>query len=324
MTEYPTYCPISGDQTKEELTDGDYREIKCPTCGIYRISSSLEVALSNNPKINTREKAVISHYIRQKNEAGEHPFFSGDLIDRIVEELSLPGLAAQIDNLILYLGQNTSIGERSPFSRPALKAVAGALDNRNVSFVCQYLFDQGYILHDHQNLYFTNEQASLGLNMKGWERFYELEKGKVDRCLAFMAMPFGDARLDEIYLKWFKPACKAVGFELRRVDERPEAGIINNKMMVDIRKSRFIIAELTTENRGVYWEAGFAEGLNRPVIYTCDEQYKNETPLHFDIRQHHTVFWTDTNLLDAAKRLVITIQATVPEAKLIDVDEIQW
>ncbi len=319
-----TICPISGDQTNEKSTDGDYRDIACPSCGEYKISGSLAVSLPMDSNINTRERAILSHYIRQKNEAKEHPFFRGNLIDRIIQEHALPELPEQIDNLVLYLGRNTNIGQTAPFHISALKAVAGALDDRNISFVCSCLFEQNYLVTGHKHLIFTNGQAALGLHMKGWQRYYELEKGKVDHRLAFMAMPFRNDRLDEIYLKWFKPACRAVGFELRRVDERPEAGIINNKMLVDIRKSRFVIAELTTENRGVYWEAGFAEGMNRPVIYTCDEEYKKNNPLHFDIQQHHTVFWEDTNMLDAAKRLVVTIQATIPEAKSIDVDEIVW
>jgi hypothetical protein len=69
--------------------------------------------------------------------------------------------------------------------------------------------------------------APIGLDATGWERFYERSG---ERRLAFMAMPFEKPHLDEMYLKWFKPACQLVGFELRRVDERPEAGIINNKI----------------------------------------------------------------------------------------------
>jgi hypothetical protein len=247
------------------------------------------------------------------------------LINKIICELPFPKWKEQLDNLIVYFGRLTSYGQSIEFNQTTLRAVAGALDEQAVSFLCQHLLDQQYISHpNNPHITFINGKARLSMNIKGWERFDELEKGMVDSRLAFMAMPFGDTRLDEIYLKWFKPACKAVGFELRRVDEKPEAGIINNKMMVDIRKSRFIIAELTHENRGVYWEAGFAEGLNRPVIYTCDGEYQKASPLHFDIRQHHTVFWTDKNLEDAAKKLIITIQATVSEAKLIDVEKIQW
>jgi hypothetical protein len=38
------------------------------------------------------------------------------------------------------------------------------------------------------------------------------------------------------------------------------------------------------------------------------------------------VFWHEEaeGQLEAVKKLVITIQATVPEAKMIDVEEIEW
>jgi nucleoside 2-deoxyribosyltransferase len=44
---------------------------------------------------------------------------------------------------------------------------------------------------------------------------------------------------------------------------------IDDQMRVALRTSRFVVADLTRGNRGAYWEAGFAEGLGRPVIYTC-------------------------------------------------------
>ena len=48
-------------------------------------------------------------------------------------------------------------------------------------------------------------------------------------------------------------------------------------MLVEIRRARFLLAELTGDNSGVYWEAGYATGLGRPVFYTCQ---KGVTP-HF-------------------------------------------
>ena len=51
----------------------------------------------------------------------------------------------------------------------------------------------------------------------------------------------------------------------------PKAGLIDDRLRVEIRTSRFLIADLTHENAGAYWEAGFAEGLGKPVIYTCEK-----------------------------------------------------
>lgn len=83
----------------------------------------------------------------------------------------------------------------------------------------------------------------------------------------------------------------------------------------------FLIAELTQGDHGVYWEAGFAEGLGKPVIYTCEKFYFNEKKTHFDTNNLHTVLWEDDKdkLDEAAKQLKITIRATLPdEAKLED------
>jgi len=41
-------------------------------------------------------------------------------------------------------------------------------------------------------------------------------------------------------------------------------------MRVEIRSAKFLVADLTDENRGAYWEAGFGEGLGKKVYYTCE------------------------------------------------------
>lgn len=132
-------------------------------------------------------------------------------------------------------------------------------------------------------------------------------------------MKFGDENLDRIFNDCFVSAVKKTGFSLERVDTNPEAGLIDDKIRVDIRNSRFIIADLTDENRGVYWEAGYAEGLGKPVIYTCEKKYFDEHKTHFDTNHHLTIVWEVEKLEEAAKRLKATIRATLPdEAKMTD------
>ena len=82
-----------------------------------------------------------------------------------------------------------------------------------------------------------------------------------------MAMPFGNTLLDHVYAECFKPAVSKTGFDLRRIIDNPPAGPIDDRLRVEIRKSRFMVCELTHQNAGAYWEGGFAEGLGRPVIY---------------------------------------------------------
>jgi hypothetical protein len=103
------------------------------------------------------------------------------------------------------------------------------------------------------------------------------------------------------------------------------SGLIDDQLRVAQQTSRFVIADLTHANNGAYWEAGFAEGLGRPVIYTCRQTEWDELDergrrkVHFDASHLVTIIWDPTHLDDASTRLTATIRATLPgEAKMTD------
>jgi nucleoside 2-deoxyribosyltransferase len=134
-----------------------------------------------------------------------------------------------------------------------------------------------------------------------------------------MAMPFGDSMLDKMFFECFKPAVRKTGFELVRLDENPPAGLIDNRLRVEIRTSRFLVADLTGGNPGAYWEAGFAEGLGKPVIFTCEKGFFDTKKTHFDTNHFHTIRWEADSPGEAEERLKETIRATLPdEAKMTD------
>lgn len=81
-----------------------------------------------------------------------------------------------------------------------------------------------------------------------------------------MAMRFGDEEMDRVFRNYFKPAAKLAGYDLYKLDDEPRAGLIDDRLRLDIRTSRFLIADLSHANKGAYWEAGYAEGLGRPVF----------------------------------------------------------
>jgi nucleoside 2-deoxyribosyltransferase len=138
-----------------------------------------------------------------------------------------------------------------------------------------------------------------------------------------MAMRYGDEQLDGIVRDHFTPEVRKTDFDLRRLDEGQAAGLIDDQLRVAIRTARFLVCDLTHGNRGAYWEAGFAEGLGKPVIYTCrrdvfqDRQHADHP--HFDTNHMVTVTWDLAEPGAAARRLKDTIRATLPaEARLTD------
>ena len=128
-----------------------------------------------------------------------------------------------------------------------------------------------------------------------------------------MAMPFGNEEVDEAFFKIFKPAVEATDFSLIRVDKDPPAGLIDNRLRTEVRTSRFVIADLTHTNPGAYWEAGFAEGLDKPVIYTCEESFWEGSGTHFDTEHSHTIIWSLSSVKSSIEKLMSTIRATFPK-----------
>ena len=135
-----------------------------------------------------------------------------------------------------------------------------------------------------------------------------------------MAMKFNQPEVTRIYQDAFKPAAQRAGFLLKSMLETQAAGLIDDRMRVLLRRARFVVADLThDENYGAYWESGFAEGLGKPVIYTCEANHWEARKSHFDTNHLTTVIWETSSPSAAEQKLLDTIRATLPAvAKMID------
>ena len=127
----------------------------------------------------------------------------------------------------------------------------------------------------------------MNLTLKGWEKYYDANRGKLAFRQVFLARQFDAGDLDDIVKEYIRPTVKEFGYELLDMLDVSETGIIDNIMRERIRISAFVIADLSHENTGVYWEGGYAEDLGKKVIYTCEKKANR----HFDIRNCQTCFW---------------------------------
>ena len=162
------------------------------------------------------------------------------------------------------------------------------------------------------------------LSFKGWEQAEILRQTTRDNRLGFMAMAFNIERLEKVFDQCFKSAAKDAGFELCRLSDGQGAGLIDAQLRVRIRAAKFLLADLSTGNKGAYWEAGFAEGLGLPVIYVCERKmWENEDRSmrpHFDTNHMNTVVWKDGELDQARVRLRNMIRDTFPAEATIGPD----
>jgi predicted Rossmann-fold nucleotide-binding protein len=103
----------------------------------------------------------------------------------------------------------------------------------------------------------------------------------------FVVMSFSpDPKLEDAYQS-FVDVCKEYQYECKRLDDLNALDRIIPEIFMSIQKSAFVIVDLTEERANVYYELGFAQGLNKPVVITA---YKG-TLLPFDINDIPTIFW---------------------------------
>jgi len=137
-----------------------------------------------------------------------------------------------------------------------------------------------------------------------------------------MAMAFGDSELTMVLNNCFRKAVSETGFELRVLNdhEHQRAGLIDDRLRTELKGARFLVVDLTLENGGAYWEAGYGEGLGKPVIYTCkksvfEERRKSGGGTHFDTNHHLHILWDVSDLGSVIAELKACIRATIPEAQ---------
>ena len=306
-------CPLCDEiYCESEPPTGRNTRYHCWRCGEFILTSTARSTLKSLLGDYPTGRTLLS-YVVQKMQGNDPPTLDHRTIKAILTNSSLPSLKEQENNLVLYLGNNSRPGVMEEIQLGRLFAVVGSINLAGLDFMIVHLEQSGLLKHLR-----NPNQDRFALTMKGWERYEEIRRGNIDSKKAFMAMPFNDSTLDEVYAR-FKVAVAQTGFDLRRIDERPKAGLIDDRLRVEITTSRFLIAELTGENHGAYWEAGFAEGLGRPVIYACDKASFKATTTHFDTNHHLTILWEKDHINEALDELKATIRATLPdEAELQD------
>ena len=181
-----------------------------------------------------------------------------------------------------------------------LAATIGAVDSEDVLWAVRNLDEQKHIKGIWQG-YFTNGW----LTASGWQRIDELRRAHIASRYAFFARQFRNPELDELYNRCLRDAVAQTGYELRTVTQK--AGHFDAIIEDEIRRCRFLIADLSDGNAGAYWEAGLAEGLGKDVVYIC----KGGVATHFDTDHRQTVRWDLADLSDTAARLKAVIRNTL-------------
>ena len=246
--------------------------------------------------------------IDQRNQGNEQPLINNDIIDYVKDKPALP-VHERADRLLRCLVNSTGItGEfvtlgtladtPDPYGHRGLSegstfweamAWSESIKASEVEFFLDYLLERGWIKGQRQG----HGMGHFSVTIHGYSHIADVSINR-DLSQAFVAMWF-DESLNEAYDKGIKPAIERAGYDAFKINEKPDVDKIDDEIIGEIRRSRFLVADFTHGDKGargsVYYEAGFAYGLGLPVVRSCRKDIIDRNELHFDVRQHYHVVW---------------------------------
>ena len=307
-------CPVCNEdylsETPKPLQYMNGNRYQCRRCGTFDLDRSLEK--SGNANLE-RARHFISAWIRQQTKSGIFPVVVGKGMDLTrddwplqFEHMGFPSTVNErLDALLSAYADRSSHYLQAALdqSQPQLISEVAARDSFEVRALTNFLVEFGYIEHPPPN------RHDLRITGKGWLHIDALRHSKGAGDSAFIAMWF-DACTED-YRKAAIAAVQRCGYRPAIVDQEEFNGFVMDRVVALIRQSRFIIADFTCGKEvdakeqakvqqgvrgGVYWEAGMAYGLNKPVIHTCKDSDEARRRMHFDVEQYRTIFWKDDQL----------------------------
>lgn len=325
-------CPLCFTELSSPLEVLELEDtlVQCQNCGTHTFAFRAMAMLRSRPQTGWWKRNAVAHLI-QKIPRGK--MITAEMFEALEREARLPSPLESIDLLVaelagLRVGAAFVLPEKS-LTLPA-PMVSGAarfvLAHWRARLGCDLLDGVAWAFEQAraEGLIASNGRGALTLSAAGWARFGRLQREGLGSRHAFMAMKFGDDQMGHAFAA-MKQAAEQAGFDLRTTaDDHQTAGSIDDRMRVEIRTSRFVVCDLTHGNRGAYWEAGFAEGLGRPVFYTCRRDVLRDRAHpdhpHFDTAHQLIIDWAEGETLATdMRRLKNAIRATLPaEARLED------
>jgi hypothetical protein len=313
-------CPICGieycrsNDSPIEI-NGTIKYIhKCLRCGIFSIPVTIDYILKEELKNKKNDGIIVSSYLREEYEklkSDIYEFKNEEDVKTLIKNAlnNIPSISEKLfkllkaiecvqeipGNEVLIISKidtrSVNLDNELPYHYYFL-AMSYSLNDKELIFYLNSLKEFGYIKTDKG---FTSPiPPEISITAKGYE--YLEKQRTLDRSQSkdvFIAIKF-----DESYQSvsdFIANSIKENGYNAVRVDEQHHTEFIMDYNMRKIKECRFMVAELSSQNLGVYYEAGYAMGIGVPVIAVAKKDRKKD--IHFDLKQLNTIFYESNERL---------------------------
>jgi len=288
-------------------TAGSYL-VDCPRCGRYRISGTAASATSKNDPRITENRALLSGILYLLNETMDYdkfedtPLITDKNIDSYLQSPLVPDtddIEKKSELLLESIKRKTkNYGDRVDFEPNKAISWGFAHDQNELFALLDLLEDSGYIVSSKSTGSFP-----VKITASGW-KYLKTETKRVNYKKGFIAIKFDemDDSIDAI-----SQAITDAGFEPKCIKNEHFDEIIMNKALGEIRESGFVVVDLTGDSSNVLFEAGFAYGLSKKIIFVCKEENKGDAKFY---SKHFKIYFYKSNK-ELAEVLTQAIRAIV-------------
>jgi hypothetical protein len=288
----------------------------CSYCGDYLLDSQDSTRLSSQ----TDNRFKIACVLNERRLKGLGGIALNDKTDMEDKVLGLPRISIN-DILNAFPSKASDFFNRALLNLSRLAKLPFDVIRLDMSKDYVHLFTR----HTQQGFAFLRELAEQGLirfnevqsgpqmdvfflTTGFWEIVENLQQTAIDSKRVFVAMWF-DKSMDDYYKDGIKKAIEEAGYVPVRIDLKDFNEKICDEIIAEIRRAKFMIADYSGYRTGVFFEAGFAKGLGREVIFTIRKEDVDKLKEHFDTRQYNHIVYDSPE--DLRKKLYNRIGATI-------------
>jgi hypothetical protein len=301
-------CSLSLQRIPKTDVERDLYYISCPACGTYGIT---KLVLSQRVlDFESSAKSLLSAIVRR------HFVFSGkpELItfDNWQALLSQAPVKNDVSSKVRHLLRYIAHRSKFPGDKIVLTAlidypICFAANKDEFDFYIRYAVSAGFVEEHDPG---THVECGVCLTTAGWEETRHIPT--LESPYAFVAMSMWKESprrelLDTAFDKAIEPAVQDSGYEKAiRIDREDFLGDVVFEIIARIKECRFVIADVTDQRHGVYFEGGYAMGMGLPVIWTCHKDDMGNA--HFDTNHLNHIVWDD--IAEFRKKLTNMILGT--------------
>ena len=282
--------------------------------GGYEIGEVLVAAQVD--RLSYQEKAKLTTWLIDQRLQGNHqPTVTEEVIQHAKNRRPLSA-HERAEKLLRFIASSAETVADSvdlsskPYESYYAYAWSESTDWDEVDYFIDYLDRKGWI----QGIRTLGGWQNATVTVDGYSRIGEQETNQ-DSSQVFVAMWF-DESMDKAFTDGIIPAIEEAGYRPLRIDHKPDVNKIDDEIVAEIRRSRFLVADFTQGDNGarggVYFEAGFALGLGLRVVYTCRKDEVDK--LAFDTRQYSHILWEKPeDLREALRNRIVALIGEGPK-----------